>query len=71
MIMKRRTEIDLSKMSESSRSYYLQDLLADLADCIQDLSGDHPRYDYVAHCIEHAEQAREDLAQLSKLTEEI
>lgn len=68
--MKRRTEIDLTKMSESGRSYYLQDLLADLADCIQDLAGDLECYDYVKHCIEHAEQAREDLARLNKLTTE-
>lgn len=68
--MKRRTEIDLTKMSDAGRSYYLQDLLADLADCIQDLAGDQPRYDYVVHCIEHAEQAREDLSKLNKLTKE-
>ena len=60
--MTRRTEIDLNRMSEDGRLYYLQDLLQDLSDCLKDLAGDKPRYDYVKHCIEHAEQASQDLA---------
>lgn len=68
--MKYRTEIDLTKMSEKGRSYYLQDLLTDLADCIQDLAGTEPRYDYIQHCIEHAEQASKDLATLNQFTKE-
>ena len=68
--MKYRVEIDLNKMSEKSRLYYLQDLLADLSDCIQDLAGEEPRYDYITHCIEHAEQARKDLSILNSQTVE-
>ena len=61
-----RIEIDLNKMSEAGRLYYLQDLLQDLADCIQDLAGSKPRYDYVEHCMQHAEQASKDLSKLIK-----
>ena len=59
--MKRRTEIDLNKMSEDGRNYYLQDLLLDLADGLKDLAGEKPRYDYIQNLIEHAEQASQDL----------
>ena len=59
--MKHRIEIDLNKMSEQSRLYYLQDLLMDLAEGLQDLSGTKPRYDYIQHLIEHAAQASEDI----------
>jgi hypothetical protein len=62
--MKRRTEIDLNKMSEEGRLYYLQDLLQDLSEGLQDLSGTKPRYDYIQHLIEHAEQASNDINKL-------
>ena len=61
-----KTEIDLTKMSEASRLYYLEDLLQDLADCIKDLAGEYPRYDYVEHCMQHAEQAAKDLSKIIK-----
>lgn len=60
--MKRRSEIDLNKMDADSRMYYLQDLIADLADCVKDLAGDRPRHDYIQHTLEHAEQAVADIA---------
>lgn len=62
--MKYRTEIDLNKMSEKSRLYYLQDLLQDLADGLQDLTGDKMMYDYTQHLIAHAEQAASDINKL-------
>lgn len=62
--MKHRIEIDLNRMSEDGRLYYLQDLLQDLADGLQDLSGTKPRYDYIQHLIEHAEQASSDINKL-------
>jgi len=49
--MKRRTEIELSKMSERSRLYYLQDLIMDLSEALYDLNGSKPRYDYIQHLI--------------------
>ena len=62
--MKHRIEIDLNKMSEKGRWYYLQDLLKDLAEGLQDLSGTKPRYDYIQHLIEHSEQASADINKL-------
>ena len=62
--MKRRTEIDLNRMSAEGRLYYLQDLLKDLAEGLQDLSGTKPRYDYIQHLIEHGEQASADINKL-------
>ncbi len=62
--MKHRIEIDLNRMSEDGRLYYLQDLLQDLADGLQDLSGAAPRYDYIQSLIEHAEQASSDINKL-------
>ena len=62
--MRYKTEIDLNKMSEDGRLYYLQDLLQDLAEGLQDLSGTKPRYDYIQHLIEHAEQASSDINKL-------
>ncbi|CAB4147416.1 hypothetical protein UFOVP507_28 [uncultured Caudovirales phage] len=59
--MRYKTEIDLNKMSEDGRLYYLQDLLQDLAEGLQDLSGTKPRYDYIQHLIEHASQASKDI----------
>lgn len=66
--MKRRTEIDLNKMSQAGQYLYLKDLIEDLSDCLKDLAGDQPRYDYIQHCLEHAEQASEDLAVITKQT---
>ena len=57
----RKTVIDLNKMSEDGRNYYLQDLLLDLAEGLKDLAGEKPRYDYIKHLIDHAEQASKDL----------
>ena len=62
--MKRRTEIDLNRMSAEGRLYYLQDLLKDLAEGLQDLSGDKLMYNYTQHLIEHAEQASADINKL-------
>lgn len=59
--MSRLTVIDLNKMSEDGRNYYLQDLLTDLADGLRDLAGEKPRYDYIKHLIDHAEQASKDI----------
>jgi hypothetical protein len=58
------TQIDLTKMSEQSRLYYLQDLIEDLADCIKDLDKERIRYDYISHTVSHAHQA---IRQISKL----
>jgi hypothetical protein len=49
-------------MSNSTQYLYLKDLIEDLTDCLKDLAGDQPRHDYIQTCIEHAEQASEDLA---------
>ena len=63
--MKRRTEIDLNRMSEEGRTAYLVQLLQDLSDCIHDLTNDRVRYDYTTVLIEHAEQAAKDLTTLA------
>ena len=57
-------QIDLTKMSQQSRLYYLQDLLEDLTDCIKDLDKERIRYDYILHTVNHAQQA---IRQISKL----
>lgn len=68
--MKRRTEIDLNRMSQAGQYYYLKDLIEDLTDCLKDLAGEKPSYDYIQACIEHAEQASEDLAVITNNQEE-
>lgn len=64
--MNRLTTIDLQKMSDKGRSLYLQDLLADVVECIRDLSGEQVRYDYVNHVLWHSEQAMLDLEQINE-----
>ena len=64
--MKRRTEIDLTRMSEDGRMYYLQDLLQDCVDVVMDLTDNKVRYDYVQATLEHASQAVLDLEKLIK-----
>ena len=64
--MSRLTSIDLEKMSEQSRLYYLQDLLQDATDCIKDLTGNKVRYDYVQTILNHATQAVLDLEKITK-----
>lgn len=59
--MKQRTEIDLTKMTETGRTIYLSHLLQDLAGAIHDLTSDRLRYDHFTHLMEHAEQASNDL----------
>ena len=59
--MPRLTLIDLTKMDEQSRLYYLQDLIEDLTEGMEDLAGEKPRYDYIKHLIDHAQQASDDL----------
>jgi hypothetical protein len=64
--MKRRTEIDLNKMSAESRNLYLQDLLEDSLEALKDLVGAEPRYDYINATMEHLEQAVFDFKQRAK-----
>jgi hypothetical protein len=59
-----RTEIDLNKMSERSRLYYLEDLIKDLTECVKDLTKDSIQYGYIKHIVEHGEQAASDLNKL-------
>ena len=64
--MSRLTMIDLAKMSDQSRLYYLQDLLQDATDCIKDLTDNKVRYDYVQVILNHATQAVLDIEKLTK-----
>jgi hypothetical protein len=64
--MRRLTVINLTKMSEQSRLYYLQDLLQDATECIQDLTDNKVQYGYVQAILNHATQAVLDLEKLTK-----
>jgi hypothetical protein len=57
----RRTEIDLNKMSDKGRLYYLEDLIKDLTECVKDLTKETIQYGHTKHIIEHGEQAVKDL----------
>ena len=64
--MSRLTTIDLAKMSNQSRLYYLQDLLQDATECIKDLTDNKVQYGYVQTILNHATQAVIDLEKLTK-----
>lgn len=64
--MSRLTIIDLTKMSEQGRLYYLQDLLQDATEAIRDLTDNKVRYDYVQQILNHATQAVLDLEVITK-----
>jgi len=64
--MSRLTVIDLAKMSDQSRLYYLQDLLQDATECIHDLTENRVQYGYVQTILNHATQAVLDIEQLTK-----
>jgi hypothetical protein len=64
--MQRLTVIDLTKMSEQSRLYYLQDLLQDATECIKDFTDNKVQYGYVQAILNHATQAVLDLEKLTK-----
>jgi hypothetical protein len=59
--MKRRTDIDLTKMSQESQTLYLKYLVRDLSQALQDLVKDKSELNYTNMLIEHAIQADEDL----------
>lgn len=58
------TSIDLNKMSDQGRLFYIKDLLEDLTDCIKDLDKERVRYDYISHTVDHAHKAVKDLNKL-------
>ena len=64
--MSRLTVIDLTKMSEQGRMYYLQDLLQDATECIQDLTDNKVQYGYIQAILNHATQAVLDIEKLTK-----
>jgi hypothetical protein len=64
--MNRLTAIDLQKMSDKAQMLYIQDLLTDAVACIKDLAGEHVRYEYVNHVLNHAKQAVLDLDQINE-----
>jgi hypothetical protein len=53
-------------MSEQGRMYYLQDLLQDATECIQDLTDNKVQYGYVQAILNHATQAVLDIEKLTK-----
>jgi 5-bromo-4-chloroindolyl phosphate hydrolysis protein len=62
--MKRLTQIDLTKMNEQSRVFYLNDLVADANQAFTDLTNNAVDYNYFKHILEHTTQAVLDLQQL-------
>lgn len=62
--MPRLTLIDLTKMDEQSRIYYLQDLMIDTIKAVQDLTNNEVQYGYIKHILDHTKQAVLDLQQL-------
>lgn len=62
--MQRLTLIDLTKMDEQSRIYYIQDLMIDTIKAVQDLTNNEVQYGYVKHILDHTRQAVLDLEKL-------
>lgn len=62
--MSRLTLIDLTKMDEQSRLYYLQDLMSDTIKAFQDLTNNEVQYGYIKHILDHTRQAVLDLEKL-------
>lgn len=60
----RLTQIDLTKMDEQSRIYYLQDLMSDTIKAFQDLTNNEVQYGYIKHILDHTRQAVLDLEKL-------
>lgn len=60
----RLTQIDLTKMDEQSRLYYLQDLMSDTIKAFQDLTNNEVQYGYIKHILDHTRQAVLDLEKL-------
>lgn len=59
--MKRRTEIDLTKMSQDSQTLYLKYLVRELSQALQDSVTDKSELNYTNMLIEYAIQADKDL----------
>lgn len=62
--MSRLTLIDLTKMDEQSRIYYIQDLMIDTIKAVQDLTNNEVQYGYIKHILDHTRQAVLDLEKL-------